>query len=129
MPQPSVCGTPAPLFRTHVDPHGHLGRGMCIRITAPAWPKMAPGDKGVGSRPNGPDRVDVSLPTFKSTRDGTQKAAIVLPPELFDAIGMAVAQAFSALEKPTPTPEPVRDLLGASSLGSAKNSDYASRGR
>ncbi len=85
--------------------------------------------QGLQVRANGPDRVDVSLPTFKSTRDGTQKAAIVLPPELFDAIGMAVAQAFSALEKPTPTPEPVRDLLGASSLGSAKNSDYASRGR
>lgn len=85
--------------------------------------------QGLQVRANGPDRVDVSLPTFKSTRDGTQKAAIVLPPELFDAIGMAVAQAFSALEKPTPTPEPVRDLLGASSLGSAKNGDYASRGR
>ena len=85
--------------------------------------------QGLQVRANGPDRVDVSLPTFKSTRDGTQKAAIVLPPELFDAIGMAVAQAFSALEKPTPTPEPVRGLLGSSSLGSAKSSDYAGCGR
>ncbi len=75
--------------------------------------------QGLQVRANGSNRVDVSLPTFKSTRDGTQKAAIVLPPELFEAIGLAVAQAFSTLDRPTPTHEPVRDLLGVSSLGSA----------
>ena len=74
--------------------------------------------QGLQVRANGSNRVDVSLPTFKSTRDGTQKAAIVLPPELFEAMGAAVAQAFSALDRPTPTHEPVRDLLRASSLGS-----------
>ncbi len=46
-----VRGTPAPPFRTHMDPYGRLDPGTCSRITALASPEMAPGDDYVGSRP------------------------------------------------------------------------------
>ncbi len=70
-------------------------------------------------RRSGSDSVAVSPPTFKSTCDGTQKAAIVPPPKLFKAIGAAVAQAFKMLCIPTIASEPLCNLVAAPSLAIA----------
>jgi len=58
-------------------------------------------------------RITVALPSFKSPRDGVMKTAIVLPLELTDAIGTAVANAFDTLGAPTLL---TGDTRGATSL-------------
>lgn len=58
----------------------------------------------------------MTLPTFKSARDGVQQTAIMLLRELTDAIGASVANTFDTLEMPTLPPDPVRGVTGQAAV-------------
>ena len=55
-------------------------------------------------------RITVTLPTFKNPRNGVMQTAIVLPLELFDAIGARVAHAYDTLGAPTLLPDIARSV-------------------
>lgn len=56
---------------------------------------------GLQVRRIGSNRVTVALPAFKHPRDGVMKTAIGLPPEMWEPIGAAVANAYDTLGHPT----------------------------
>ena len=69
--------------------------------------------QGLLIRRIGAHRITVALPSFKSPRDGAMKTAIMLPLELTDAIGAAVASSFDTLGAPTLAPDPSRGVTGS----------------
>ncbi len=52
--------------------------------------------------------MTVTLPSFKHPRDGTMRTAIMLPPELSNAISVSVADAYDTLGHPIPEPGKMR---------------------
>lgn len=59
------------------------------------------------------DRITVTLPTFKHPRDGIMRTAVIFPPELCDAIGASVANAYDTLGTPTLPLDPSRGVTGS----------------
>ena len=72
--------------------------------------------QGIQVRRAGGNRLTVTLPAFKHPRDGMMRTAIILPPELFEAIGPSVAKAFDTLGVPTLLPDPARGVTGSAAI-------------
>ena len=62
------------------------------------------------------NRITVTLPDFRHPQTDRMCTAIILPRELSDAIGAAVAQAYDTLGVPTLPPDPSRGVTGSAAV-------------
>ena len=100
-----------------------LGRGdlVALAIVELALHGISMTLQGIQVRHMAGNRITVTLPAFKHPRDGMMRTAIVLPRELADAIGSAVADAYDTLGRPTLPPG---DARGATSLSTRQAHGY-----